>query len=361
MLETRLQGHPRRVIAHLDCDSFYASVELQRRPELRGKPVVVAGTGPRAVVTTASYEARRFGVTRRCRRRARAGCVPTRSSCRPTSPPTARSPARSGGSARAPRARCRHVGRRGLRRPDGVDKPLRALRDLVAEVQGARGSPSRSASARRASWPRRPATPRSPPASSRSSREQACERFAGRAGAAAAGHRAAHPGAPGRAGLDTWPSCRPPTTPSCVARFGERWRAASSRAPSSTTLAGAARAAAKSLSSETTFDEDVDDLTALEQTIGGWQRDVCGGLQRSNSAAARSGSRSVSTTGPRPPGRARRGVDQRPASRHDDRARAAARVCAAAAGAAARRPRRGFEDEAVARPSAPAAQLALEV
>ncbi|MFT4122716.1 MAG: DNA polymerase IV [Microbacteriaceae bacterium] len=49
-------------ILHADLDAFFASVELLERPELRGRPVIVSHDSPRAVVTAATYEARRYGV-----------------------------------------------------------------------------------------------------------------------------------------------------------------------------------------------------------------------------------------------------------------------------------------------------------
>ena len=50
-----------RKIIHIDMDCFYAAVEERDNPALRGKPVAVAGSSRRSVLTTANYEARKFG------------------------------------------------------------------------------------------------------------------------------------------------------------------------------------------------------------------------------------------------------------------------------------------------------------
>ena len=51
-----------RVIAHLDMDAFYAAVEVRDNPKLEGLPLIIGHPGRRGVVSTCSYEARKFGV-----------------------------------------------------------------------------------------------------------------------------------------------------------------------------------------------------------------------------------------------------------------------------------------------------------
>jgi DNA polymerase-4 len=51
-----------RIILHADANAFFASVEQQSNPEIRGKPIAVIGSAKRTIITTSSYEARAFGV-----------------------------------------------------------------------------------------------------------------------------------------------------------------------------------------------------------------------------------------------------------------------------------------------------------
>src|SRR4249920_3878789 len=53
---------PPRVVLHVDMDAFYAAVEVRDNPELAGKPLIIGHEGRRGVVSTCSYEARKFGV-----------------------------------------------------------------------------------------------------------------------------------------------------------------------------------------------------------------------------------------------------------------------------------------------------------
>ena len=51
-----------KIILHVDMDAFFASVEQNDNKKLKGKPVIVGGVSERGVVSTCSYEARKFGV-----------------------------------------------------------------------------------------------------------------------------------------------------------------------------------------------------------------------------------------------------------------------------------------------------------
>jgi DNA polymerase IV len=271
------------VIAHLDCDAFYASVELMRRPELRGKPVVVAGSGPRAVVTTASYEARRFGVhSAMSAARARRLC--------PDAifiPP----------DFKAYGEKSREVWdlvRERLGCPmqnmsvdeayadvTAIEKPLRVLRELVAEVRERSGitisvgvGPSRLV-AKTASDAEKPA------GFVVISREQACERFAQAPTRLLQGIGPRTQERLADLGLRTVGDLQAADGDALVARFGERmgrWLKARAFFHDDSPLEPTR--VVKSRSSETTFDEDVDDLATLEETITRLARDVCEGMQR---------------------------------------------------------------------------------
>jgi DNA polymerase-4 len=273
----------RRVIAHLDCDSFYASVELLRHPELRGRPVVVAGSGPRAVVTTASYEARRFGVH---------SAMPASQARRLCPQAVFIAPDFS-----AYRAKSRELWaivseRLGCPMQQvsldeaylemtRIDRPLAVLRELVGELRARTGisvsvgvGPSRLVAKTASDW-------RKPGCFAVLSREQACEQFASSPTRILQGIGPKTAERLAALGIETVGALQQASQERLIERFGERagrWLKARAWFHDESELE--TERVLKSRSSEITFDVDVADLRALEQTLRRLSAEVCEGLRR---------------------------------------------------------------------------------
>jgi len=267
----------------MDCDAFYATVELLRRPELAGQPVIVAGSGPRAVVTTASYEARKFGV----------GSAMPASRARRLCPQAVVIPPDFAAYREKSEAVWALVAER-LQSPmqhvsldeayadiSAVEKPLRVLRDLVAEVREQTGitisvgvGPSRLV-AKTASDAEKPA------GFVVLSREDAAVRFASHPTRLLQGVGPRTQERLGEMGITTIAHLQAAPEATLVARFGARmggWLKARAEFHDDSPVESSRLA--KSRSSETTFDTDVDDLGALRETVRKLAADVCEGLQR---------------------------------------------------------------------------------
>jgi DNA polymerase-4 len=274
---------PKRVIAHLDCDAFYATVELLRRPELKGKPVIVAGSGPRAVVTTASYEARKFGVgsampASRARRLCPDAIVipPDFTAYRETSRAV-------WGLVGETLDRLQQVGiDEAYAELTGVPKPLRVLRELVAAVKESTGvqisvgiGPSRLV-AKCCSDLGKPA------GFVAMGREEACERFATSPTSRIPGIGPKTADRLAALGYRTIGQLQRAEEGKLAARFGSRTAGfLKARAEfRDDTPVETEPGAAKSVSSETTFDTDVSDLEQLEAVIRRQAAEICEGVAK---------------------------------------------------------------------------------
>jgi DNA polymerase IV len=274
---------PKRVIAHLDCDAFYATVELLRRPELVGKPVIVASSGPRAVVTTASYEARRFGV----------GSAMPASRARRLCPDAIVIPPDFAAYRETSKRVWEVVGQRldrvqqigideGYADLTGVEKPLRVLRELVEEVKVETGivisvgiGPSRLV-AKCCSDLGKPA------GFVAMGREEACVRFATAPTSRIPGIGPKTADRLAELGLRTISHLQKADEARLAARFGANTaRFLKARAEfHDDSPVETETGAAKSVSSERTFDADVSDLARLEDVLREMSRELCEGVRR---------------------------------------------------------------------------------
>src|SRR3954447_8620048 len=272
-----------RTVAHLDLDAFYVSVELLRRPELVGKPVIVAGSGPRSVVTTASYEARKFGV---------GSAMPASQARRlcPTAiviPPDFTAYREKSRDVWAlVRARLSALQSMGLDEAyadlTGVEKPLRVLRELIEEVRTQTGiqvsvgvGPSRLV-AKCCSDLGKPA------GFVAMGREEACIRFAPAPTRRLPGIGPKTAERLPELGYATVGQLQEADEAQLAARFGDRWaRYLKARATfHDDSPVETESGAAKSVSTERTFDTDIASHDELEQILRSLSRELCEGLQR---------------------------------------------------------------------------------
>ncbi len=274
---------PKRVIAHLDCDAFYATVELLRRPELAGKPVIVAGSGPRAVVTTASYEARKFGI----------GSAMPASRARRLCPDAIVIPPDFAAYQETSRKVWEVVGERldrvqqlGLDEAyadlTGVEKPLRVLREVVTAVKEATGivvsvgvGPSRLI-AKCCSDLGKPA------GFVAMGREEACVRFATAPTTRVPGIGPKTADRLAELGIRTLGHLQQADEERLAGRFGTntaRFLVARANFEDDSEVE-TDRGAAKSRSNERTFDEDIADLAQLEGILREMGRELAEALQR---------------------------------------------------------------------------------
>jgi DNA polymerase IV len=271
-----------RTVAHLDLDAFYVAVELLRRPELRGRPVVVAGSGPRAVVTTASYEARKFGV----------GSAVPASQARRLCPEAVFIPP----DFEAYRAVSREVMElvrtaapvvevAGLDEAylelTGLLSPHAAMRRLVAEI---RTRTDLSASV--GIGPNRLVAKVSSDAEKPGgfvvlSREQACERFGGEPAGLLPGVGPKTAAGLEEMGIRTLADLGATPEATLAGRFGPRlgpWLARRGRFEDDSPVSEARISVSESR--ETTFDYDIADRTELERILDGLVGQLCRGLAR---------------------------------------------------------------------------------
>lgn len=272
----------KRVIAHLDCDAFYATVELMRRPELKGKPVIVSGSGPRAVVTTANYEARAFGVGSAMATSRALRLCPQAVLIAPDFDAYRECSKRIWAIVRARLAVVQQLGLdEAYADVSSIDKPLRVLRELVAGVNAATGVQLSVGVAPNRLIAKIASDLDKPGGFVAIGREQACELLSDRSPRIIPGIGPKYAARLASAGYETLGDLQQASYDQLVEEFGGRqgrWLHERARLNDDSPLI--THRVAKSRSVETTFDTDVQDLAELERVLSNQASRLAADLQR---------------------------------------------------------------------------------